>query len=299
MSLSTRLSHPCRDARHQDFVVDSVEKYFEIEIDHNVVAVGDVALCLAMARQSGVLPYIWCSVSDWGWTGCPVVLRTRRRHSGPAIHFSFDGFDPADLAGLVVQEVVIATRTASMSRAMPLAKLLSSLLAACEIHSSSWRSGLRPFSFCCRLAERRQSRGSSAHSRDHITRRGHVIGLRSARLHRERRQLQCLIGSANQNRALFLCFDANRRPLRSKTVQPDGTVARSRRGGAHPAMRDRIANPALERTQSVLAARLRLPEYASVVGPAISIVAQRDVPLGGRSSRNFSKAPGRFGNSNR
>lgn len=30
--------------------------------------------------------------------------------------------------GLVVQEVVIAARTASMSRAMPLAKLLSSLL---------------------------------------------------------------------------------------------------------------------------------------------------------------------------
>lgn len=39
--------------------------------------------------------------------------------------------------GLVVQEVVIAARTASMSRAMPLAKLLSSLLPASAIHSSS------------------------------------------------------------------------------------------------------------------------------------------------------------------
>ncbi|MDA9392378.1 hypothetical protein WN73_17605 [Bradyrhizobium sp. CCBAU 45394] len=39
--------------------------------------------------------------------------------------------------GLVVQEVVIAARTASMSRAMPLAKLLSSLVAACAIHLSS------------------------------------------------------------------------------------------------------------------------------------------------------------------
>ncbi|MGY4412305.1 hypothetical protein ACVWW4_004041 [Bradyrhizobium sp. LB7.1] len=38
--------------------------------------------------------------------------------------------------GLAVQEVVIAARTASMSRAMPLAKLLSSLLPACAIHSS-------------------------------------------------------------------------------------------------------------------------------------------------------------------
>src|ERR1700756_349936 len=40
------VGHPCGDARHQDVVVNSVEKSFQIEIHHNVVALGDVALCL-------------------------------------------------------------------------------------------------------------------------------------------------------------------------------------------------------------------------------------------------------------
>src|SRR5262244_3959224 len=34
--------HPYGDARHQAIVIDSVEKFFEIEIDHDAVALGDV-----------------------------------------------------------------------------------------------------------------------------------------------------------------------------------------------------------------------------------------------------------------
>src|SRR5208337_3378462 len=38
------IGHSRGDARHQAVVIDSVEKLFKIEIDHDVVAVGDVTL---------------------------------------------------------------------------------------------------------------------------------------------------------------------------------------------------------------------------------------------------------------
>jgi hypothetical protein len=40
----TLIGHSRGDARHQAVVIDSVEKLFEIEIDHDVVALGDVTL---------------------------------------------------------------------------------------------------------------------------------------------------------------------------------------------------------------------------------------------------------------
>ena len=41
LQLASGAAHPRGDARHQAVVIDSVEKLFEIEIDHDVVAVGD------------------------------------------------------------------------------------------------------------------------------------------------------------------------------------------------------------------------------------------------------------------
>jgi len=37
--------HPYGDARHQAIVIDPVEKFFEVKIDHDAVALGDVLLC--------------------------------------------------------------------------------------------------------------------------------------------------------------------------------------------------------------------------------------------------------------
>src|SRR6516165_11116592 len=45
ISLSTRLSARS-NARHQAVVIDPVDKFFEIKIDHDRVARGDVPLCL-------------------------------------------------------------------------------------------------------------------------------------------------------------------------------------------------------------------------------------------------------------
>src|SRR6516164_5594457 len=47
------IGYPCGDARHQDVVVNSVEKSFQIEINHNVVAIGDVTLCLGYSLVGG------------------------------------------------------------------------------------------------------------------------------------------------------------------------------------------------------------------------------------------------------
>jgi len=52
----TLVGHPRRDARHQLVVVDPVEKFFEIKVDHVAVALGHVALGLGdrlMSRASG------------------------------------------------------------------------------------------------------------------------------------------------------------------------------------------------------------------------------------------------------
>src|SRR6267378_8188994 len=46
MSLSTRIGHPRGDARHQAVMIDLVEKFFEIKINYDVVARGNVSLRL-------------------------------------------------------------------------------------------------------------------------------------------------------------------------------------------------------------------------------------------------------------
>ena len=47
------IGYRCGDARHQDVVVNSVEKSFQIEINHYVVAIGDVTLCLGYSLVGG------------------------------------------------------------------------------------------------------------------------------------------------------------------------------------------------------------------------------------------------------
>jgi hypothetical protein len=49
----TLIGHSRGDARHQAVVIDSVEKLFEIEIDQNVVALGDVNLRLSHRLMGG------------------------------------------------------------------------------------------------------------------------------------------------------------------------------------------------------------------------------------------------------
>src|SRR5262249_16184838 len=45
--------HPRSDARHQTVVIDPVEKFFEIKIDHDRVARSDVLLCLSHRLVGG------------------------------------------------------------------------------------------------------------------------------------------------------------------------------------------------------------------------------------------------------
>src|SRR5215471_17958971 len=47
------VGNPFRDARHQNVVIDSVEEFFEIEVDHDVVAFGDIPLCLSHRLMGG------------------------------------------------------------------------------------------------------------------------------------------------------------------------------------------------------------------------------------------------------
>ena len=49
----TLIGHPDGDARHQHVVIDPVEKFFEIQIDHDAVALRNVALSLSDRLMSG------------------------------------------------------------------------------------------------------------------------------------------------------------------------------------------------------------------------------------------------------
>jgi site-specific DNA recombinase len=49
----TLIGHSRGDSRHQAVVIDSVEEFFEIEIDHDVIAVGDVTLRLSHRMMRG------------------------------------------------------------------------------------------------------------------------------------------------------------------------------------------------------------------------------------------------------
>src|SRR5262249_8587895 len=47
------VGNPFRDARHQNIVIDSVEKFFEINVDHDVEAFGDIPLRLGHGLMGG------------------------------------------------------------------------------------------------------------------------------------------------------------------------------------------------------------------------------------------------------
>src|SRR5208283_5464096 len=51
--ISTQFETAPRQARHQAVVIDSVEKLFEIEIDHDAVALGDITLRLSHCLMGG------------------------------------------------------------------------------------------------------------------------------------------------------------------------------------------------------------------------------------------------------
>ena len=49
----TFVGHPRRDARHQAVVIDPVEEFFEIKVDHDAVARGNVLLRLGHGLMGG------------------------------------------------------------------------------------------------------------------------------------------------------------------------------------------------------------------------------------------------------
>ena len=53
MSLSTRLGHPRGDARHQAVVIDPVEELLQIDVNHEAVTLGNVALRLGHGLMGG------------------------------------------------------------------------------------------------------------------------------------------------------------------------------------------------------------------------------------------------------
>src|SRR5208337_969087 len=112
MSLSTRLS----DARHQAVVIDPVEKLFEIEIDHDVVAVGDVTLRLSHCLMGGAprskavtvlgerrVPSLLENLQH-GLLNQPVDDARHAELSDPAVRLrDFDPFDRLRLIGSLEQ----------------------------------------------------------------------------------------------------------------------------------------------------------------------------------------------------
>src|SRR5215468_599256 len=61
------VGNPFRDARHQNVVIDSVEKFFEIQVDHDVEALGDIPLRLGHGLMGGT-----------SWAEAVAVLGERR-----------------------------------------------------------------------------------------------------------------------------------------------------------------------------------------------------------------------------
>ena len=112
----TLIGHSRGDARHQAVVIDSVEKLFEIEIDHDVVALGDVALRLGDCLMGGA--HRSKAVTVLGKRRVPPLLENLQhsllnqsvddaRHaelSDPAVRLGdFDPFDRLRLIGSLKQ----------------------------------------------------------------------------------------------------------------------------------------------------------------------------------------------------
>ena len=112
----TLIGHSRGDARHQAVVINSVEKLFEIEIDHDVVALGDVALRLGDCLLGGA--HRSKAVTVLGKRRVPPLLENLQhsllnqsvddaRHaelSDPAVRLGdFDPFDRLRLIGSLKQ----------------------------------------------------------------------------------------------------------------------------------------------------------------------------------------------------
>src|ERR1700757_1234753 len=105
------IRHPRGDPRHQAVVIDSVEKFFEIKIDHDAVALGDVSLCLGHRLVGGsprseavaVLGECWVPALlenlQHGLLDQPVDDARDAELSDPAIRLR--DFDPLDRLRLV------------------------------------------------------------------------------------------------------------------------------------------------------------------------------------------------------
>jgi hypothetical protein len=117
MSLSTRLSvTPRRDARHQAVVIDPVEEFFEIQVNHDAVARGNVSLRLGHRLMGGASRSE--AVTVLGKRRVPALLKNLQqglldqsvddaRHaelSDPAVRFGdFNPFDRLRLIGSLEQ----------------------------------------------------------------------------------------------------------------------------------------------------------------------------------------------------
>ena len=79
-----RVLDPLRDAAHQFVVVDSIEEFLQIEIDHPVVAVGDILLRLGhglMRRPSRSKPVAVGRERPspiWRWRTCITACWMKR-----------------------------------------------------------------------------------------------------------------------------------------------------------------------------------------------------------------------------
>src|SRR6201993_2773498 len=105
------IRHPRGDPRHQAVVIDSVEKFFEIKIDHDAVALGDISLCLGHRLVGGsprseavaVLGECWVPALlenlQHGLLDQPVDDAGDAELSDPAIRLR--DFDPLDRLRLV------------------------------------------------------------------------------------------------------------------------------------------------------------------------------------------------------
>ena len=110
------VGHSCRDARHQAVVIDPVEEFFEIKVNYDAVARGNVSLRLGYCLMGGAPRSEAVTVAGKHWV--PALLKNLQqglldqsvddaRHaelSDPAIRLG--DFNPFDrLAGLEAQGI--------------------------------------------------------------------------------------------------------------------------------------------------------------------------------------------------
>ena len=91
------VGHPFGHASHQAVLIDSVEKFLEVDVNHHVVAVGDVLLCLGHGLMSGASRTE--SVAVLGKRRVPLLLEyLQQRLLDQAIDDAWHA-EPSDAAG--------------------------------------------------------------------------------------------------------------------------------------------------------------------------------------------------------